>query len=210
MEQQEKSSNIIPCYEYVYDGSFPRPKLWMHFLGKAKAIAVKDGTVPQTFRQAGTERIIDRTIMAWSDNLGSYGMGGCGFFGLKLAETNHYPSEWFVLLFWGAANWLLLDNNWMSAHLNLYHIQKPLHSDFQDEKWDYVTDKLVDTTVNDVIITSNSITFELRKPNEKHVLELPADLSRLPRFWNLSSRHWQAQDHVLDAWVFTQGILLTR
>lgn len=39
------------------------------------------GRRPPTLRDLGTERILNRRIMTWSE-LGSYGMGGPGFFGI--------------------------------------------------------------------------------------------------------------------------------
>lgn len=206
----EKTSNIIPCYEYVYDGSFPRPRNPMHYFGKAKSIAKKNNSIPRSLRETGEKRVADRTIIKWSSYLGSYGMGGCGFFGLNLDQTDQYPSEWFVLLFWGAAEWLLLDGKWIEASPNQYHIQKPLFSDFPESEWDQITDKLIGATIKNLQININSMKCKLENFGEEHLLELPADLTKLPLHGSLKPRQWFESDDLLDAWIFTEGMLMTR
>lgn len=64
---------------------------------------------PPTLRQLGSARCVGRRVIEWSSSLGSYGMGGPGFFGMRLAATPSYSEEWLVLVLWGAAHWLILD-----------------------------------------------------------------------------------------------------
>jgi hypothetical protein len=52
---------------------------------------------PETLRQMGVGRILGREVVGWSNSLGSYGMGGPGFFGLRLARSGALYSEWLVL-----------------------------------------------------------------------------------------------------------------
>ncbi|MGA7733054.1 MAG: hypothetical protein WCD37_17485, partial [Chloroflexia bacterium] len=68
--------------------------------------------VPKTLREVGAGRIVGREVIRWLSSLGSYGMGGPGFFGLRLAAAGDYLEEWLALRLWGADNWLLLDGQW--------------------------------------------------------------------------------------------------
>lgn len=46
------------------------------------------------------EQVIGRTVEEICPNVGTYGMGGPGFFGLRLG------SEWLVIPVWGAGEWM--------------------------------------------------------------------------------------------------------
>lgn len=47
--------------------------------------------------------VIGRTVDAICPYVGTYGMGGPGFFGLRLGD------EWLVIAIWGAASWIQVD-----------------------------------------------------------------------------------------------------
>ena len=47
--------------------------------------------------------ITNRKISQLSTHVGTYGMGGPGFFGL------HLGTEWLVIALWGASDWILVD-----------------------------------------------------------------------------------------------------
>lgn len=47
------------------------------------------------------EQVIGRVINEFSSHVGTYGMGGPGFVGLRLGN------EWLVISIWGAAEWMM-------------------------------------------------------------------------------------------------------
>jgi hypothetical protein len=47
--------------------------------------------------------LLDRPVDEVTTIVGTYGMGGPGFFGLRLGE------EWLVISIWGASDWILVD-----------------------------------------------------------------------------------------------------
>ena len=54
--------------------------------------------VPTTLSDSGVERLLNREIIGFSSKLGSYGMGGHGFFGIQLATSSaEAPTEYLVL-----------------------------------------------------------------------------------------------------------------
>ena len=55
---------------------------------------------PQTLT---AEKLVGRTIDEICTIVGTYGMGGPGFFGLRLGD------EWLVISIWGAASWVQVD-----------------------------------------------------------------------------------------------------
>jgi hypothetical protein len=163
---------------------------------------------PQTLGEAGFERIVGRKVTAWSASLGSYGMGGPGFFGLKLAAKGEYPDEWLVLRVWGAGCWLLLDGQWIEAHPNQYQVQEPLYSNFgPGEDWDRVTDKVVGTTLRSASVEDGLPVFYLEGA-EIHRLQMPKDTSLLSLYGGtMQPRVWQHDGNQLDAWVISHGDL---
>ena len=165
--------------------------------------------VPETLREVGITRIVGRQVADWSANLGNYGMGGPGFFGLRLAATEEYPEEWLVLRLWGADNWLLLDEQWVASHCNQYHVQLPLYSDYGGaESWDRVTERLVGADVEDVKIEHDESLIILVRGEQRHRLEIPRDTSRLPLYGGIMQPHvWNPDEDQWDAWIIAHGEL---
>jgi hypothetical protein len=181
---------------------------------KRNLIACKDVIdgqeyVPETMREVDIIRITDRWVRGWSANLGSYGMGGPGFFGLKLADTGDYPEEWLVLRLWGACNWLLLDGQWVEAHPNQYHIQEPLYSNYGgDEDWDHMAERVVGSQITDVVIQQYYSKIVLALGLEKYMLEIPQDTSLLSLYGGtMEPRVWNPDEDQRDAWIISHGDL---
>ncbi|HET6312222.1 MAG TPA: hypothetical protein VFH60_00180, partial [Chloroflexia bacterium] len=155
--------------------------------------------------------ITGRKVITWQQ-LGSYGMGGPGFFGLELAARGRYPREWLVLTLWGAGGWLLLDGRWLEAHPSQYHIQRPLFSNFGGtEEWDELTGRLAGAKVLEARITDSSSLIVLRQGSQQRILEVPEDTTRLS-VWggSLEQKVWNHAESHLDAWVVSRrGNLFT-
>ncbi|MEA2574275.1 MAG: hypothetical protein QOH93_1573 [Chloroflexia bacterium] len=170
------------------------------------------GPRPKALRWVGVKRIVGRRIVTWKNYLGSYGMGGPGFFGLELAAKGRYPREWLVLTLWGAGGWLLLDGHWIEAHPNQYHVQCPLFSNFgDDEDWDDLTTRIAGAEIIEAGISDYSSKLVLRKGGEERILELPEDTNRLS-IWggSLEPKKWNRAESQLDAWVISRrGELFT-
>lgn len=174
-------------------------------------VDVVDGEdrVPQTLREVGVGRVVGRRIVEWMANLGSYGMGGPGFFGLRLNATDEYPEEWLALRLWGADNWLLLDGQWVGGHPNQYHVQMPLISDFGgDESWDRMSERLVGAVIEDMQAERDESVIVLAQGEERHRLEIPKDPGRLPLYGGTMEPHaWSPGEDQRDAWIIAQGEL---
>jgi len=165
-----------------------------------------------SLRHLGVERIPGRDVVAWSASLGSYGMGGPGFFGLQLSSSPAFPQEWLVLTLWAADNWLLFDGQWVAAHPNQYQLQRPLVSYFGgDEEWDDLSEKLLNSTVVSAEIVDDMSRIHLEKGSVGHLLEIPQVTSLLPLYGGaLTPRTWSPLESQLDAWVISEsGDLIT-
>lgn len=98
MSAWEKKSEIVPCYEVPADFEMMSP-----------FDLPCEGPIPPTIRKTGVERVIGRKVLQASCHLGSYGMGGPGFLGLKLEKNSEHPDEWLVLCLWAADEWVSYD-----------------------------------------------------------------------------------------------------
>ena len=167
------------------------------------------GNPPKTIREVGIKRIMSRKIVSWCDHYGSYGMGGPGFFGVELDATNEYEKENLILTLWGAGQWLLLDDNWVEAHPDYHEFKNPLYSNYgSDMNWDGVSEILVGGTIFNIKMDSNACSFEILNADDSHLLELPSDTKRLPKYGIGSEREWDNDEEVIDAWVITTESLL--
>ncbi len=78
--------------------------------------------------------IIGQYIKDISCGVGTYGMGGPGFFGLKIAS-----GQWFVIAIWGAGEWIRLNDRLVEdAFYQKYDRSKPWISETKEELAKYV------------------------------------------------------------------------
>lgn len=162
---------------------------------------------PLTVRAAGEARIVGRDVRAWSGHLGGYGMGGYGFFGLRLDPTVDFPAEWLILTLFAADNWLLLDGRWVAAHPALWAVQRLLTADFGgDESWDDLSPLLIGARLVAATVTDTTARFMLRQGAEGYLLEVPAEAGRLPPFGGTGQpRRWNPRASLRDAWVLAES-----
>lgn len=146
-----------------------------------------------------TERIVGRRIAEWSAYCGTYGMGGPGFFGLRVEATSDYPEEWLILRLWGAPDWLNVNGRWLEANPGQYSAEnRPLHSNFANAKWDEFS----------ALVCGKSITgFELKRSSftlavGETLISLSEDPSTRPVYAGTGEqRTVSEQDDLGQAWI---------
>jgi hypothetical protein len=184
-----------------------------------RCIEEGSGRSPPTIRAIGTDTVINRPIDAWHIAYGTYGMGGPGFFAMRLSAIAGRPAEYRVLTLWNAAEWLLLDGRWVYAVPNEWLKQRPLFSNFAHwaaleeysnmglKNWDDVTPRIVGARIERISIDASSSRFDLHKSGVLHSLELPANPSLLPILSATEERTIDPTVSLLDGWVLTEGEL---
>ena len=173
---------------------------------------------PRTIQDEGVERIINRKIIEWQLALGSYGMGGPGFFGMLLEKTEKFNQEWLVLTLWAASEWLLMNKQWVHASSIFHHIQKPLFSGHilkqydpssgkefpEQEGWDNFSELIIDGVISDATIDKNHAMIKISLDDRINIIEIPKDKSLLP-VWggDKKAKTLDNDSNLADAWVFT-------
>lgn len=158
-------------------------------------IPVREQDGVTIYRDIDWGSVVGRQVVDFSSSCGSYGMGGPGFVGFKLKETEGRPDEWLILCLWGAAYWLTVNDRWLEASPDLYYEQKPLISNHTGQAWDEFTPLVVGSTVMEAVIGKSS--FEIRI-GEAHIVlsENPSD--RLP---GSGPRELMTTTDLRNAWI---------
>ena len=186
-----KTSNIdYKCYEQgEYRSSF----------------LSEDGPrIPTLPEKGGVKRIVGRTILDCSKYLGSYGMGGPGFFGFHLKAKSYYPEEWLVLTIWSAAEWLLMDGVWLEASHGHFDAERSFFKEnytmFSTAN-NQIKSTFTGLTIAEFKLHRKSFYMLLQDETKVHKLELPSDLKRLPVHGNDTERKWFSKDKLENGFI---------
>ncbi|TAK10239.1 MAG: hypothetical protein EPO39_00585 [Candidatus Manganitrophaceae bacterium] len=163
-----------------------------------------NGPAPRLLHEEGVDRILHRSILCWSPNIGSYGMGGPGFWGFKLAESDPYPEEWLILTVWNAGDCLLFDGEKgerVAAEFIATHPEAGVEAFYQDyvARVNEITEKVIGSKIVEADITEASSRLLFEKEGQVHRLEIPKEPPASAR-----SRSWWSEESQLDAWVLSK------
>ncbi|MDO5105261.1 hypothetical protein [Capnocytophaga sp.] len=132
---------------------------------------------PKLLKDTPFDTIIGLTIKGFCTHLGTYGMGGPGFFGLHLSN-----GEYLTYAVWGADDYVLVDDRVVACNPNLYHKTKPWVSNFGgDNNWDELTEYISESKIVDVVLNDDVCRLILQKEKRTMTLEFVRNDRRLPR-----------------------------
>ncbi|MEN7551235.1 hypothetical protein AAG747_25175 [Rapidithrix thailandica] len=109
---------------------------------------------PEFLSEIGKTSLLGRKITSINPHLGTYGMGGAGFFGFLL-DNHHY----LVYTAWGAQNYIRLNDQVISNAKGL--IEKEL-----------LTSSIKNTTLKDIDYQEDSCVFSLEKNQQRIKIKL--------------------------------------
>lgn len=81
-----------------------------------------------------SRQLIERKITGFSCNLGTYGMGGPGFFGLLLDDE-----EYLIYATWNASKYVFINDKVVESDLNSATPSNTWYSNTEDKVWDYLS-----------------------------------------------------------------------
>lgn len=170
------------------------------------------GNPPPTLRELTIKRIVGRTIYSTSPYLGSYGMGGPGFFGLGLKKTTKYPEEWLVLTAWAAAEWLLVNGKCLDCFHGFAKKYKPIMQEngtMFHEQHRIVEKLFAGYKITEFDIQNKSFSMTLKRKGKKTlIVDLPEDLSKLPPFGCGDARKWKDDSQMLDGFIVSDDMFI--
>lgn len=97
--------------------------------------------------------VMDLPIEELSTCVGTYGMGGPGFFGLRLENQ-----KWLVIAIWGAADCIHVDNRLIE---NTEYSEQDLHPPPWIREHDTLSPQVIGHTIRHIEIQCHSMYFEL-------------------------------------------------
>lgn len=180
---KEKTTQLIKTWEipknFEPEGPFDLPN---------------KGIIPPTIKKTGINRILGRKVLDVAQYLGSYGMGGPGFFGIQMEKSKKHPEEWLVLRLWGAADWLHFNGRIMEC------------SPKQEKKWKpfgtgNVRIILFGNSIKSATINTKSCIFRFLNG---HTLELKKNPKSRPVYGGSGGiRAFYKNDDLRQAWILT-------
>ncbi len=94
------------------------------------------------------EQVVGRPVDEMCTHVGTYGMGGPGFFGLRLAD------KWLVISIWGASSWIQINGRIVQdIFWNKTGMPRPWISDEGDE----LSNRLVGQTISAIDVRRYSL-----------------------------------------------------
>ena len=116
--------------------------------------------VPMNIEQFGTETFRGSKILEVCTYCGTYGMGGPGFFGLKL--QGDYGTRWLTYCIWTAGHHILYDNRLLECHPNYEEKYKPIITyDDYENSLDELNKLLCNMSISEIIVTKDSFEIKL-------------------------------------------------
>lgn len=132
---------------------------------------------PVSLKKTNKNKIIGRKITGFSTHLGTYGMGGAGFFGLLLDTL-----EYLTYCVWGAGNYVIVNDKVVKCNPELYSKIKPLTSNFGEElTWDDLTDLINESKILSYNVSEDSFKLIVEKEAHRIQIEFVKNDKRLPR-----------------------------
>ncbi|HEU5346307.1 MAG TPA: hypothetical protein VFU60_18300 [Ktedonobacterales bacterium] len=146
---------------------------------------------PHTLAERGASSLIGAHVEGFSSHLGTYGMGGPGFFGLLLAPRGEVEErEYLVAVVWGAGEYLLLDRRVIECHPDYYASYHPWIRDEprgggakegeEEGGANELEAVLVGATVSAAAIEDDRLRISLVQGEIEHVLEFVKQDPRQP------------------------------
>lgn len=132
---------------------------------------------PQYLNQIGKDEILGLEIIDFSSHLGTYGMGGAGFFGLELSN-----GEYLVYAVWNAGNYVMVDDRIVECNPEFYSKTKPWISGFgKGEMWNHLTEYISGAKIEDYSIDEHSCEIAVNKLGKTITIKFVKNDGRLPR-----------------------------
>lgn len=146
---------------------------------------------PYTLVERGASSLVGVRVEGYHPTLGTYGMGGPGFFGLLLAPHGEVDErEYLVAAVWGAGEYLLLDGRVVECHPDYYASYHPWIRDEprggdagqgeEERGADELEAVLVGASIGAAAIEDDWLRISLVQGGIEHVLEFVKQDPRQP------------------------------
>jgi hypothetical protein len=133
-------------------------------------------------------QVLGRRVFELSTHVGTYGMGGPGFFGLLL------DPEWLVVAVWGAASWIHCDGRMVEDH---FFVDQKRARPWITLDGDELSPKVVGSKINAFQVSARALSIGLSSGFELAIEESPQNRPILEGSKGL--REFSAQEDLRQA-----------
>ena len=136
--------------------------------------------VPLNIEQFDAKNFNGSQILDICTCCGTYGMGGPGFFGLKL--QGNYGTRWLTYCIWAAGEHILFDDKILECHPNYSQQYKPLISfDDYSNSLNVLKEQLTNMTIKEFFITDDAFEIILvDNRNKTHTIQSYKSSDKFP------------------------------
>jgi hypothetical protein len=136
-------AHVIYDYEIPVDQPLPKNERGLRPSGRLQPFAPPP---------ISAEQVIGRTVEEVCPYVGTYGMGGPGFFGLRLGP------EWLVIAVWGAGEWMISQGRCVEESFhNNYGRPRPWLADWLAGESDELSVQLVGERIRSIDVRRHSL-----------------------------------------------------
>lgn len=156
---------------------------------------------PDTINEFGTDRLKGAVITDICRFLGTYGMGGPGFFGFKLEGA--FETRWLVFCIWSAGEHILLDDRVLECYPSFNSIYHPWIKNGIKNPEQPLRELLIGSVIDSVELEDNSIAVSLTDKNGgKHTLNSFDQSDKFPEQGGTKKkRHSYTKGVMSDYWL---------
>lgn len=127
---------------------------------------------PNTLLDIEIQNLIGMQILDYSTCLGSYGMGGPGFFGLLIERDGIL--EYIVYAVWASDQYIMMDDRVIGCHIKYNSSYNPWISrwagESEENQWDELTDTLKGSTIIEVSLSETQFVIKIMSNDQSHTL----------------------------------------
>ncbi|NLR95085.1 hypothetical protein [Flammeovirga agarivorans] len=132
---------------------------------------------PKLLHQLDKNKILGLTVVDYNPYLGTYGMGGAGFFGFLLSNN-----EYLTYSVWNAGDYIIVDDRVVECDEELYGKTKPwISNQGEDKTWDDLSNYITGSIITNYIIEDDNCRLELEKHGKIINISFVKNDIKLPR-----------------------------
>jgi len=145
---------------------------------------------PTTILDIKLEKLIGKQIIGSSSYLGSYGMGGPGFFGI-LIERNGME-EYLTYAVWASGQYIMMDDRVFECHLKYNNSYRPWISKWagesEENQWDELSHILNGSIITGILLNETELKIEILSNEVNHNITFYTYKDTLPPLGNGEAR----------------------
>ncbi|CAH1194132.1 hypothetical protein PAECIP111892_01421 [Paenibacillus auburnensis] len=168
--------------------------------GKGEAMILSR---PRSLKEIEIGSLLNSRVVDFTSQLGSYGMGGPGFFGVLLDQEG--SQQYLVYAVWHSGQYIMMEGRVITCHLKYNRTYKPWVSEWAgesaEEQWDQLSGVIKGSVITGITLCDAELHLELSADNSIHELIFYQYNEALPPLGNGEARKQAFQQGVIGDYI---------